>query len=92
MYIFQLPLNNFPETERILFVSDVLVTDWSSTPNDFIPLHRPIIFLDVKLPVKGFVFKPEERAGYVVRNRKEFFQKLQEALVHPNLFEKRGKR
>lgn len=86
---FHVPSNRFIDVEPILFVSDVLITGWSSIANDFILLDKPIIFLEVDLPAKEFVLKPEERAGSIVRHATEFFEKLEEALVYPNLHEEK---
>jgi CDP-glycerol glycerophosphotransferase (TagB/SpsB family) len=88
-HLFHLPANKYVETQRILFVSDVLITDWSSIVNDFILLDRPVIFLDVELPVQEFKLTPEDRVGYVVKGKREFFEKLQEAIDYPKLFEKK---
>jgi len=87
-HIFHLSSNRYVDVEPILVVSDVLVTGWSSIANDFILLNRPIIFVEVELPAKEFVLKPEERVGFIVKSEREFFEKLEEALVRPNLFEK----
>jgi len=89
--IFHVASYEYDDVQPLLFISDVLITDWSSIANDFILLDRPIIFLDIELPVEKFVLTPEDRAGYIVRNKQEFFEKLQEALDHPDLFEKRHK-
>ena len=86
-HIFHLPSSKYVDTEPILLISDVLITGWSSIANDFILLDRPIIFLEVELPKKEFVLKPEERAGFIVKGEREFFEKLEEALVHPNSHE-----
>ena len=77
--------------QDILYITDILITDWSSIANDFIILDRPIIFLDVDLPVGQFLLAPEDRAGYIVKSKREFFEKLKEAMDHPNLFEKKRK-
>lgn len=84
--VFHVPPYRYADTQPLLFISDVLVTDWSSIANDFILLNRPMIFLDIKFPVKNFVLTPEERAGYVVKNKDEFFAKLYESITHSNLF------
>jgi len=89
--IFDLSVEKYPDVQRILCITDVLITDWSSIANDFILLDKPIIFIDAEVPVKELILKPEDRAGYVVRNKKEFFEKLQESLDNPNLFEKKRK-
>ena len=77
------------DVQGILYASDVLVTDWSGIANDFIVLNRPIIFLDVKLPVQESKLTPEDRVGYIVKGKQEFFEKLQEAIDHPELFEEK---
>ena len=91
-WIFHVPPYKYVDVQPLLYISQVLITDWSSIANDFILLNRPIIFLDVELPVKKFVLGPEDRAGYIVRNKEEFFEKLKEALETPNLFESERKR
>ncbi len=85
-YLFNLAWEKYPNIQRILYITDLLVTDWSSIANDFILLDKPIIFLDIDLPTEEFTLKPEERVGYLVRTRTDFFEKLQEALVRPDLF------
>lgn len=90
-HLFDLSVERYDDVQRILYITDVLITDWSSIANDFILLHRPIIFIDTKLPEKELVLKPEDRAGYIVGDKQEFFEKLQESLYSPNLFEKKRK-
>jgi len=85
--MFVLSPEKYVDVQGILYVSDILVTDWSGIANDFILLDRPIIFLDVELPVQEFKLTPEDRVGYIVKGKKEFFEKLQEAVDHPKLFE-----
>lgn len=87
--IFHLPIERCRDVQPILYISDVLITDWSSIANDFILLDRPIVFLDVELPVERFVLKPRDRVGYIVQKKKEFFEKIQEALNQPKLFEQK---
>jgi CDP-glycerol glycerophosphotransferase len=40
----------FPITEDLLGVVDVLVTDWSSIAIDYLPLDRPVVYLDTAPP------------------------------------------
>lgn len=87
--IFHLPIERCRDVQPILYISDVLITDWSSIANDFILLDRPLVFLDVELPVERFVLKPRDRVGYIVQKKKEFFEKIQEALNQPKLFEQK---
>jgi hypothetical protein len=75
------PFDKFYDTETLLFVSDVLITDWSSIANDYIILQRPIIFLDIPSPFRhNFTLSPEDRAGNIVLNKKEFFKILKRNL------------
>lgn len=87
--IFDLSPQEYTDVQHILYITDVLITDWSSIANDFILLERPIIFIDTKLPVKELILKPEKRSGYTVKGEREFFETLEEALVRPNLFEEK---
>ena len=62
-----LPYAQFPDTERLLQLADVLVCDWSSIAFDYLLLDRPTIFLDVEPPFrKGFSLGPEYRFGAIV--------------------------
>jgi len=89
--IFDLSIENYRDVQPILYITDVLITDWSSIASDFLLLNRPIIFMDVELPAEDFVLGPEDRVGYIVKNKQEFFEKLKEALENPNLFEDKRK-
>lgn len=73
------------DTEKFLYISDVLITDWSSIANDYIVLNRPIIFIDIpiKLFRHGFALLPKDRAGYIVKNEKEFFDSILESISNP---------
>lgn len=65
--IVQLPFARFPDTERLLVATDILVCDWSSIAFDFLVLLRPTIFLDVEPPFrKGFSLDASYRYGAVV--------------------------
>ena len=41
--IISAPVDEFPLTYELLFISDVLLTDWSSIYADYLVLKRPII-------------------------------------------------
>lgn len=91
-YIFDLSPQKYADVQHILYIADVLITDWSSIVNDFILLNRPMIFLDTELPTREvgtYQLGPEDRVGYIVKNRAQFFEKLQEAIDNPKLFEKK---
>lgn len=80
------------ESQQLLFISAVLITDWSSIANDYILLNRPIIFLDTPFPTQRLVLTPEDRAGYIVKSKTEFFDRLKEAVAKPHVLnEERSK-
>jgi len=91
-WIFHVSPYEFVDTQPILYISHVLVTDWSSIANDFILLNRPIIFLDTQFPAKKFALTPEDRAGYIVKNKDEFFKALNESIKNPKIFEEKRKK
>ena len=72
------PLSVYADTEALLYISDVLVSDWSSIVFDFLVLRRPTIFIDTKAPFpKGFSYGPEYRFGPIVSD----LQQLTETIV-----------
>lgn len=73
------------DAEKYLYVTDVLITDWSSIANDFLVLDRPIIFLDKppKFFYYGYAIRPEERPGAVVKTEEEFFNTLIRTVSEP---------
>jgi len=82
------------DTGKFLYISDILITDWSSIANDFIVLNRPIIFLDVPFELfkYGYALRPEERAGKIVKDEEEFFKSILQSLSNPKEYEnKRNK-
>lgn len=65
--VFIIPSNTYPVTEKLLAVTDIIVSDWSSIFFDYLLLHRPAIFIDRPCPFqKGFTYGPEFRFGPVV--------------------------
>jgi CDP-glycerol glycerophosphotransferase (TagB/SpsB family) len=87
-HIFDFSPEKYPDVQPILYVTDVLVTDWSSITSDFLLLNRPIIWLDINLPKEAFFcITPEDRVGYIIENKKDLFGKLKEALFTPKSFE-----
>lgn len=68
-YIFECSSAEFPDTEDILLVSDILICDWSSIAFDFLLLDRPTLFLEVESPFKkGFSLDSSYRFGPIIRN------------------------
>lgn len=92
--IFYLPVKKYPVTEHILYIADILVTDYSSIANDFVLLDRPIVYLDVGIPDEKLVINLRDRGGHVVKNKQKFFDVLQNSLDPPERFreEFKGKR
>ena len=73
------------DTEKLLAITDILITDWSSIANDFIVLDKPMIFLETlnELFEHGYALKPSARAGIIVDSQKGFFQALSSSLSNP---------
>jgi len=90
-HIFNLSSEKYADVQHVLYITDVLITDWSSIANDFILLNKPIIYLDIEHPALdagAYLLTPHERVGYIVKSKAGFFQKLQEAMDNPKLFKK----
>jgi CDP-glycerol glycerophosphotransferase len=82
--VVDLPASRFPDTEQVLLVSDILITDWSSIAFDYLLLNRPTLFLDVEAPfAKGFSLGPEHRFGEVVTDVSALQHTLDRYLRHP---------
>lgn len=88
-----MPYSKYEVVEDFLFIADTLITDWSSTGIDFLPLKRPAIFLDVPAPFKkGFELGPEHRYGDIVGSFEELKQALDKNLKNPKVFNKLHKK
>jgi len=91
--IYWLDMVNEPDTMKLLAVSDILLTDWSSIYTDFLLTKRPIIHLETNTifftKERG---KPEVppsfRAGEITSNKKEFYQTLNLVLEKGNRYKK----
>lgn len=81
------PYHQYPDTEELLFISDVLVSDWSSIVFDFLPLHRPTIFLDVEAPFKnGFSLDGSYRFGKIVKSIDELISSIETYVKNPDTY------
>jgi CDP-glycerol glycerophosphotransferase (TagB/SpsB family) len=77
-------MKDFPDTEALLMLTDILICDWSSIAFDFLALDRPTIFLDVEAPFKnGFSLGPQYRFGNVVTDMDLLGKELDEVLGSP---------
>jgi len=86
-YVKVMPYSKYPVAEEFLFISDILVTDWSSIATDYLPLKRPTIFLDVPAPFsKGFTLGPEHRFGEVVGSMEELTTSVEKYMDAPEAF------
>jgi len=89
-----LDMDKEPDTMKLLSVSDIAITDWSSITTDFLLTKRPIIYFDID---KEYFTKtrgepeipPEYRAGEIVHHEKEFYDILNIVLTKGNRFEKK---
>src|SRR5690606_20171811 len=85
-----MPGSAYPQTEELLYLSDVLVSDWSSIVFDYLPLHRPTIFLDVKFPYRdGFTIGKKYRFGEIVSSLDELAAAIEQYVAHPEVFTKK---
>lgn len=79
--VYYMPSEIINDTEELLYISDALITDWSSIYFDFLLLDKPTIFLDLPNPFKdNFLLKPKERIGYLSANRNELKIHVNESL------------
>ena len=87
-----LDMHKESETMKLLAVSDIVITDWSSISTDFLLTKRPIIFLEVN---REYFTKtrgepevpPEYRAGEIVLDNEERYDALDIVLTKGNRFE-----
>ncbi len=45
--------HDYPDTEEIISIADIVVTDWSSIAFDFMVTERPVVFIDGQPPFVG---------------------------------------
>lgn len=77
-------MKEFPDTEGLLLLTDILICDWSSIAFDFLALNRPTLFLDVPAPFKnGFSLGKEYRFGTVVGSLESLGSTLKQCLELP---------
>ena len=88
--ILHLPLQKHPNSEEIIAVTDILITDWSSIAFDMMVLDKPIIFLDVPSPFKnGFSLPPDYRVGDRVKGLPQLIDSLTEACLFEDNYQEK---
>ena len=88
--IYYMPSSVVNETEKLIYISDVLITDWSSIYFDFLLMDKPTIFLDLPNPFKdNFLMKPEERIGYLCSNSNELIVNISESINNIESYHKK---
>lgn len=89
--VYWLDMKNEPDTMKLLAVSDILITDWSSIYTNFFLTKRPIIYFEIK---KDFYTKdrgepeipPDYRAGEIVQKSQDFYKILQNVIIQGNTY------
>jgi len=78
--IYYIPFKEYPTTEPILYVSDILITDHSSIGRDFALLNRAMIYLDFGIPKEKLIPELSDEIGYFSESKQDFFNILQNVL------------
>ena len=80
----------FPDTQVLLYYTNILITDYSGIYFDFLLLKRPIIFYDYDFEeynrVRGFLFDYYEHTpGPKVKTQEELLKAIERYLENPSL-------
>ncbi|PNX48766.1 MAG: hypothetical protein BV456_09460 [Thermoplasmata archaeon M8B2D] len=91
--VYWLDMSKEPDTMKILAVTDVLVTDWSSIYTDYFLTGRPIVYLEVDkkyyTEVRGEPEIPADfRAGEIAHSNDEFYESMKIVLNKGNRYRK----
>lgn len=85
--VLPMPHSEFPQSEEFLAIADILISDWSSIVFDYLPLHRPTIFLNTPPPFNdGFTVDKRYRYGEIVSTLEELVQTLQRYTLSPERY------
>ena len=94
--VYWLDMPKEPDTMKLLAITDILITDWSSIYTDYFLTGRPIIYLEAKkeliTEMRGKPKIPSTfRAGEIVLNNNDFYEALKIVLRTGNRFEGKQK-
>ena len=78
--IYYIPFEEYPITEPILYISDILITDHSSIGRDFALLNRAMIYLDFGIAKEKLIPELSDEIGYFSESKQDFFYLLQKVL------------
>lgn len=79
---------DYPDTEDLLLITDILITDWSSIFTDYMAANRPMIFMDSQPDFDFSALQPSDRAGMIVSKTQELSAAISQALDSPAVFTK----
>ena len=80
-------MKDFPDTEGLLMLADILICDWSSIAFDYLALDRPTIFLEVEPPFRnGFSLGKEYRFGAIAEGMTPLKELLGSTLRDPDTY------
>jgi len=93
-HIRSMPTRDYPDTEELLSITDILVTDWSSLVFDFLVLDRPVIFININAPFQGDDLRrrstPENRFSDIIDDFESFEKIIKSYLKNPNKYLKKN--
>jgi CDP-glycerol glycerophosphotransferase len=84
-----MPYGKYPVVEDFLYMADVLVSDWSSIVFDYLPLGRPVVFLDVPSPYERLCIDANCRYGALASSAGELTEYIRRYADDPGAFKKK---
>ncbi len=81
------------DPQELLFITDVLITDISSIFADFLPLNRPVIFIEPQWDLwEQTEICSSYRAGFIVSTPQQLCEAIADSLKNPDRYEHARKR
>lgn len=79
--------NDYPLSEEFLAIADIFIGDWSSIAFEYLPLHRPAIFLKVPIPfAHGLTFGEEHQYGERVDSLAKLIKAIEKYAKKPEQY------